>query len=151
MEQLNDRANIIDTLNRFVLSIDTRDYGTMRSCLTDAINFDYTALFGTIMPKTADQLVKEVRANHQGFRAVQHMTTNHLVDVDSDVATCHVNFQAQHFLPNERGGNLWTLGGRYDYRLVRTETGWKIQGCVISVAWTDGNLQLFELAQQQSD
>ena len=100
--QLNDRANILDTLNRFVLSIDTRDYDTMRSCLTDTINFDYTALFGTIMPKTADQLVEEVRANHQGFRAVQHITTNHLVDVDSDAARCRANFQAQHFLPNER-------------------------------------------------
>lgn len=149
IQRVIDQTDIINTLNRFVLSVDARDYDAMRACLSDQVNFDYSALFGTSMPPTADELVEQVRSNHSGFRAVQHITTNHSVTIDGDTAQCLANFQAQHFLPNDRGSNLWTLGGRYLYSLVRTQEGWKIRGCVISVSWTDGNLQLFDLAQQQ--
>jgi hypothetical protein len=66
--------------------VDERDYTAMRTCLTDEVAFDYMALFGTIMPTTADQLVENVRNNHRGFRATQHITTNHYVTVDGDRA-----------------------------------------------------------------
>lgn len=148
IQRVIDQTDIINTINRFYLSVDERDYTAMRTCLTDEVAFDYTALFGTIMPTTADQLVENVRNNHRGFRATQHITTNHYVTVDGDTAQCSANFQAQHFLPNDRGSNLWTLGGRYLYSLLR-QGGWKIHGCVLSVCWTDGNLQLFDLAHQQ--
>jgi hypothetical protein len=78
------------------------------------------------------------------------LTTNHLVTVEENTAKCHVNFQAQHFLPNDRGSSLWTVGGRYLYSLIRTKGEWKIYGCVIHVAWTDGNLQIFDLAHEQA-
>lgn len=150
IQRVIDRSDIIHTLNGFVLSIDTRDYTAMRAYLTDEIDFDYSALFGTTMPSSADELIKDVRKNHAGFRGLQHLTANHFVTVDGDRATCTANFAAQHFLPNDRGGNLWAVGGRYDYQLMRTQEGWKICGCTIHVSWTDGNLQLFDLAHQLS-
>lgn len=146
IQSIIDQTNIISLINLFYLSVDKREYTVMRTCLTNQIEFDYTALFGTVMPSTADELVENVRDNHKGFRATQHITTNHYVTVNNNTAECVANFQAQHFLPNDRGSNLWTLGGRYTYSLVQTEAGWKIHGCIISVSWTDGNLQLFELA-----
>jgi hypothetical protein len=148
LQQLIDEANIIKLINRFYFSVDMGDYTTMRSCLTDEVEFDYTALFGTQMPPTAEELVENVRLNHQGLRGTQHITANHLVDLKEDTAKCRVNFQAQHFLPNDRGSNLWTLGGCYFYSLVRTTEEWKISGCIVDVIWTDGNLQIFDLAHQ---
>lgn len=150
LQQVTLRANIINTIHRFLFSVDTRDYAAMRSCLTDEVNFDYSALFGTSMPSKADELVERVRADHTGLRSVQHIVTNHYVTINGDVTQCSVNFQAQHFLPNDQGSNLWTLGGRYVYCLVRTQAGWKVQGCVISISWTDGNLQIFELARSSA-
>lgn len=41
LQQVIDRANIINTIHRFLLSVDTRDYAAMRTCLTDEVNFDY--------------------------------------------------------------------------------------------------------------
>jgi hypothetical protein len=149
-QHLIDESNIINLINRFYFSVDMRDYATMRNCLTDEIKFDYTALFGTQMPPTADELVEDVRLNHQGLIDLQHITTSHLVTVEENRAKCHVNFQAQHFLPNGRGSNLWTVRGRYLYSLIRTKGEWRIYGCVIHVAWTDGNLQIFDLAHEQA-
>lgn len=40
-QQVIERANIINTIYRFLLSVDTRDHATMRTCLTDEVNFDY--------------------------------------------------------------------------------------------------------------
>jgi hypothetical protein len=148
IQSVIDQVEIVNLLNRFVLSIDTRNYPTMRACLTGRVDFDYSALFGTVMPTAADELIENVRQNHAGLRSVQHLTANHVVTVDQDSATCTANFIAQHFLPNDRGGNSWTLGGRYDYKLTRTSTGWKICDCIIHVAWTEGNLQIFELARE---
>lgn len=150
IQRVIDQTDIIRTINGFWFSVDTRDYETMRSYLTEQVNFDYSALFGTSMPPTADELVEEVRLNHSGLRSIQHITTNHYVKINGDIAQCVANFLAQHFLPNDRGGNFWTLGGRYTFNLQRTQDGWKIHGCVISVSWTDGNLQIFELAHEQA-
>ncbi len=150
IQQAIAKTEIIDVINCFLFSVDTRNYEAMRSCLTEQVDFDYSALFNTSMPPIADQLVEEVRRNHQGLRGLQHITTNHYVTLDGDTAQCQANFQAQHLLPNDRGSNLWTLGGRYLYSLVRDDTGWKICGCIISVAWTDGNLQVFDLAHAQN-
>jgi Helix-turn-helix domain/SnoaL-like domain len=72
----------IDTLNRFVLSVDSRDRNTMRDCLTDEVDLDYSAL-DTFMPPMADELVKKVLQDRNKFKAVQHMTANHQVTIDS--------------------------------------------------------------------
>ena len=100
---------MINTIHYFLLSVDTRDYAAMRTCLTDEVNFDYSALFGTSMPSKADELVERVRADHTGLRSVQHIVTNHYVTINDATAQCNVN---------------------------------------ISVSWTEGNLQIFDLARQ---
>jgi hypothetical protein len=84
---LIDQANIVALINRFYLAIDERDYQTMRTCLTNDVKFDYSAWFRTIMPSTADESVEEVSRNHRGFRSTQHITANHLVSIEGDMAT----------------------------------------------------------------
>jgi hypothetical protein len=84
------------------------------------------------MPQTADELVMKVVQDQKKFKAVQHLTANHQVTLDGDRAKCLANFRAQHLLAKDPN-NFWTLVGRYVYNLVRTQVGWKIRGCVISV------------------
>ena len=136
-----DAIDVISVLNRFVLSVDRHDWNTMRSCLTDTVEFDYSAL-NVSMPRSADALVEQVRSDQSSFLSVQHMTTNHAVTVEGNSAQCLANVRAQHLLPSH---TFWTLIGRYSYRLVRTSGGWKIQGCAIAVYWTetDGKIQPF--------
>lgn len=106
IQRLSDKAEIIELINLFLFSVDTRNYEAMRSYLTEQVDFDYSALFDTSIPPTADKLVEEVQRNHQGLRGLQHITTNHHVTLNGDTAQCQANFQAQHFLPNDRGSNL---------------------------------------------
>ena len=49
-----------------------------------------------------------------GFEATQHVSSNHLVSVDGDAATCICYTHATHYLPHQ-GGHPWlTIGARYD-------------------------------------
>lgn len=134
-QQVTASFHIINLLNCFVLSIDKREWNTMRDCLTKEVDFDYSALNAS-MPKKADELVNQVRRDQSNFKAVQHMTTNHYVTVNGDTAQCTANVRAQHLLSTEPN-HFWTLVGRYVYRLVYTQAGWKIYGCQIDVYWTE--------------
>ncbi|NEQ24311.1 MAG: nuclear transport factor 2 family protein, partial [Microcoleus sp. SIO2G3] len=73
------------------------------------------------------------------FKAVQHTTTNHFVSIENNGAYCTANVRAQHLLLDDQHDRFWTLVGRYVYQLLRTQTGWRICGCTISVYWTEPN------------
>ncbi len=50
------------------------------------------------------------------------------------------------------GDPLFTLGGRYDFRLRRAGTGhtWRIVGLVATAQWATGNQRIMQLAAEKS-
>lgn len=69
-----------------------------------------------------------------------------MIALDGDEASCATNVQGTHVLPNAGGGPIWTVGGRYDFRLRRTSSGWRIAAMTLTVKWATGNQQIMELA-----
>lgn len=65
-QQTIDTLDVINVFNRFALSVDRRDWNTMRNCLTDTVDFDYSALNAS-MPLSADALVEQVRSDQSSF------------------------------------------------------------------------------------
>jgi len=150
MQMLLDRMEISNTVIRYATGVDMRDWATYRSCFTDEIEIDFTSWSGgSPMKLKADEWVDLVRKTLTGFAATQHMSTNHVIDLEGDDATCISYMQAQHFLPNDKGGNTLTLGGYYTNELVRTAEGWKIRKCKLTVTWTTGNRHVFDLARER--
>ena len=137
---------IIELLNGFAMSVDKRDYKALLSCLTDEVNFDYSAL-GRTFSRSADNFVSEVKEGHRGIDGIQHVTSNHLIELEVSSAFCECNYIASHSIRSADEELLWSLGGRYDYRLIRTGEGWKISQCKIYVAWSSGDRQKFVTAQ----
>jgi len=150
LQMLIDRAAISDTVIRYATGIDMRDWQTYRSCFTDEAEFDFTSWSGgQPMRLSADEWTEQVRRGLSGFKSTQHISTNHVVTVAGDQATCVSYMQAQHYLPTDTGGNCFTLGGYYTNTLVRTPQGWKICKCKLTVTWSDGNRGLFEEAARR--
>ena len=150
LQMLLDHQAISDTVIRYATGIDMRDWDAYRSCFTDEVDIDFTS-FGGGEPQTmrADQWVAGVRAGLSGFKATQHISTNHVITLDGDDATCVSYMQAQHYLPNDKGDSSLTLGGYYTNSLVRTGSGWRIRRCHLTVTWTTGNRHVFELARER--
>lgn len=147
---LDERA-ISRTVIQYATGVDTRNWALYRACFTDEVEIDFSswdpALKATMR---ADDWVAAVRPGLSGFAATQHISTNHVISVDGDQATCVSYMQAQHYLPNDQGDNTLTLGGYYTNNLVRSGDGWKIRKCKLTVSWTTGNRHIFELASKRA-
>ena len=150
LQTLLDRQAISDTVIRYATGIDMRDWEAYRSCFTDEVEIDFTS-WGGGEPQTmrGDDWAAGVRAGLSGFQATQHISTNHVITLDGDEATCVSYMQAQHYLPNAEGDNALTLGGYYTNTLVRTDDGWRIRRCQLTVTWTTGNKHIFVLARER--
>jgi hypothetical protein len=152
---LADRQTITDTVVRMGWFLDRRDWDGLRDLFTERVYTDYTALWGG-EPQEAgvDQLLSTAaqgswRRTMDGLEATQHLITNVLVDLAGDEARARANVLAVHRLPNPHGSPLWTVGGTYDFRLVRTAAGWRIRAITHDLTWVEGNQQiLFRAAAQ---
>jgi hypothetical protein len=157
--RLDDRQLISEVTYRYASGIDLRQWDRYRSCFTDPCTYDFSSWSGTpevVLP--ADTWVDNVRRLNGSFDATQHISANHHITFDDDhddQATCLSYMQAQHFFrpetmtDNDHAGevNWCTLGGHYTNRLVRTDDGWRIARCQLTVTWDTGNRSIFAIAR----
>ncbi|HEV7646532.1 MAG TPA: nuclear transport factor 2 family protein [Actinophytocola sp.] len=151
---LCDRAEITDAVVRMGWLLDRRDWDGLRELFTERVYTDYTALWGgTPQEGAVDDLLSTSaqgswRRTMDGLEATQHLITNVLVDVTGEQARATANVLGTHRLPNPHGSPLWTVGGTYDFGLVRTAAGWRIRAITQGLSWVEGNQQiLFRAAQ----
>lgn len=151
---LSDRAEITDTVVRMGWCLDRRDWAGLRALFTDRVRTDYTALWGGEPQEgSVDDLLSTSaqgswRRTMDGLESTQHLITNVLVDVEGDEARATANVVGVHRLANPHGSPLWTVGGTYDMRLVRTAAGWRIRAVTQDLSWVEGNQQvLFRAAR----
>lgn len=133
LQTLLDRMEIIDIQNRYATGVDTRDRDLYRSCFTDEMELDMAGMgLGEPMKISADEWVDRAVSLVSGFESTQHIITNHVVTIEGDEATCIAYLQARHYNPE----NMYTVGGYYTNRLVRTPEGWKISRLKLTPSWT---------------
>jgi hypothetical protein len=142
-----DRLAILELIGNLALLLDARDWNALEGLFTDPVHYDRTSLFGgepeTLSPA---ELVAGYRQALGNLDALHHLITCHVIDLDGDQATCAANMQGTHVLANTSGGPMWTVGGRHDYRLIRTVDGWKIAALTFTIQWATGNMHIVTLA-----
>ena len=148
LQGLTNRVEIEELTLRYGQYADQRDWETLISLFIEEIHLDYTSLAGGDPARIeARKLVEEQWAPALGaLDATQHFVGPSTIILDGDRTTARAYFQAQHVLSGATGGDKWTLGGRYDFVLVRTSDGWKISGVTMTAVWEDGNRDLMAQA-----
>ncbi|MPZ80245.1 MAG: nuclear transport factor 2 family protein [Actinophytocola sp.] len=146
--ELADRLDVTDTVVRMGWLLDRRDWDGLRDLFTETVYTDYTALWGGVPQEAGvDQLLSTSaqgswRRTMDGLEATQHLITNVLVSVTGDSASATANVLGVHRLANPHGSPLWTVGGTYDFRLVRVAAGWRIRAVTYDISWVEGNQQV---------
>ena len=140
-----DHAAIVALTHRYCWALDDRDWSALRGLFTP----DATAYLG-VDCADVDAIVAQCEGFLSSLDASHHMVSNHLIEVDGDVATSRCYFQAQHTVRGLAGGDNWLLGGRYLDRLRWTEHGWRLERRDLVGVWTEGNAAILSRAPSES-
>ena len=119
LRELLDRQAILDCLNRYNRGVDRCDEELLLSAYFD----DATECHGTFTGTPAD-FARSIRPAQESWAGSQHHITNHLVEIEGDVAHAETYFLV---LIQRRGvETLGQVGGRYIDRLERRNGDWRI-------------------------
>ncbi len=137
---IEDRYQVETAISRLGRLVDDRDWDGLHGLLTDVVEVDYTSLWGGEPEKLAREvLIGRWRDLLGRLEATQHVITDILPEISGDTATAAANVVAVHRRTVPTGGPLWTVGGTYRVRLVRSGGTWRIESITLNAAWTDGN------------
>ena len=147
---LLDQSNISAVINKYCTAIDLRDWDLLASCFAEDLVADFRSFGSREIVKGRDAWIDVVRGTVGGLDATQHLTSNHVYELNGDDANFTAYVQAVHVLANEFGDSEYTIGGYYECALSRREDDWVIANYSLNVTWQRGNRHILRLARQQS-
>jgi hypothetical protein len=142
---------VVETVYRYAVGIDTRDWALYRSIFADEVLIDFSSYSGEAAATiTGDEWLARVLPLFTGLAATQHSMTNPLVELGADgaSATCRMYMQAHHVLDASDPGSWCTIGGYYDDALVLADGRWRITGVRLTVLWRAGDAGIMPIAAQ---
>ncbi len=138
--EVSDRIQISDLLTRYTVAIDTKDWKLLDSCFLPDALLDYTSAPGGIKGQYPD-VRKWLEQALSVFPMTQHFISNTTVELEGDKARSRTYVINPMGFRNEDGSlHIFTVGGYYNDRLVRTDDGWRIAERVEETAYLDGSL-----------
>ena len=146
LNHLLARMEISRTLYGYAQGVDRRDWESFRGCFCQEVEIDLSSYSGNPPVTMAlDDWVEVVRTGLSGFDATQHISANHLIEVNQDKAHATSDVQASHILDGERA----VLAGWYDTQLKHEEGQWRISRSQLNVTWTLGPNSLYARAAER--
>jgi len=139
LQALADHQAIVDTIVRWASALDAKDWGAARACFTDEVETDYADLRGTGSERLSADAFVELRRTALERLTTHHMSTNHVVTLDGDRATCASAMLIHRLDPGRERDNTFDTLAHYTHVLVRTPHGWRITRVRQAVAWNRGN------------
>lgn len=146
----DDKLAVIETVYKYALGLDTRDWSLYRSIFTDEVFVDFSSYHG--QPGewiSADEWVARLQPLFSGLAATQHSMTNPLVTFDNEGAECRMYMQAEHIHDANDRNSWYTIGGYYTDRLVRDGNGWRIASVKLTIIWRRGDPECMVRAAEQ--
>ncbi|UYQ61451.1 nuclear transport factor 2 family protein [Streptomyces peucetius] len=136
MTTQTDHTEIALLVSRFFRALDERKFapGWADGYVTDDVRM--VAPVGVYEGPAAVRGTEEAIGR---FARTQHMSSDLLTDIDEASGTAHASWNAlMVHVHHEDPDPLFTVGGRYDTELRRTDEGWRISRMSVEAVWTTG-------------
>ena len=142
---------VIAVANRLFICTDNRDWQCVRDVFAPEVLFDMTSLAGgQPEKKTPQQIADTWEQGLKAVKAIHHQAGNYQVTLKGNEADLFCYGTAFHYLPNPTERNTRTFVGSYNFHMVRSDAGWKIDRLKFNLKFIDGNKDL-EGAVKKSD
>lgn len=142
LQALEDRAAVIDTVCRFAFCLDRLAWTEFEAILADRVRVN-TIRTGGWVDLDRSAIVATLSRAFGTYTATQHISANHQVTLDGDVATVWSTLNATHYREGTPGGDFQQQVGYYEYVLARQDT-WRITSVRQDPHWQTGNQSIFD-------
>jgi hypothetical protein len=135
LQELADRADLTDLLNRQGLWLDEQHFDTVSLFTSDA-----TAQTQGGRAQGLQAITALAHRTHAPFDRTQHITSNVLIGLDGDRATVRANLIATLVHDAAAPGPLYRVGERYRFEAVPTPRSWRFFRVEATRVWSSGEL-----------
>jgi 3-phenylpropionate/cinnamic acid dioxygenase small subunit len=136
LARLQDRADLADLLARQGMWLDDQHFDEAAAIFTG----DATVHTQSGQSQGLQALTAHAERIHAQFGAVQHVTSNVLIDLDGDRATVRANLVAIFVRDAAAQEPVLRVGERYRFEAVRTPEGWRFSSVSLTPVWRSGEL-----------
>jgi hypothetical protein len=149
----SDRLAVTETVYRYAIGVDRRDWLLYRSLFADTVTIDFSSFDPDLPPRqmNADEWVSGLVPLFTGLAATQHLMTNPIATIDGDAAAITVYVQAHHVFDPTDATSWYTVGGYYENTLERIDGRWLLTGVRLTVTWRAGDPGIMEFARVEGD
>ena len=136
VRQRADTNEITTTISRLGRALDAQEWDEFGSIFAE----DATAIFAAGKFEGLTAITDYGREAHKSFAVLQHVITDHIVELDADKASAKANLVcyavATDWQPDKQ--MPFMIGGYYKIELTRTPQGWRIVHLVLDYLWSNG-------------
>ena len=129
-----DRFAVIETLDRYAVALDTRDWSLLDRVFTP----DATADYGDYRCASRDKIRKLVQSMLGGCGPTQHLLGVYRIEIAGDEAKSTCSIRAHHVGLGAEAELQYECFGEYRDELVRTPEGWRIRQRAMRVSHETG-------------
>ena len=143
LTKITDTAEISELLSRFCSMVDDKSINitALETIFTQEgriINPNGSTVTGPVAIKA------EKTKSFNRFRATQHITSDHTIELEEDTARLRANMLAMHLWSPEDSDPLslqthFVAGGVFDATAVRTAEGWRFSELKSRITWRTGS------------
>jgi len=143
VQLLSDQNDVTAAADRLFICTDNRDWQCVKDVFAPEVLFDMTSLAGGQPSKlTPQQIVDGWDKGLKNLTAIHHQGGNYQVTIIGNEADLFCYGIAFHYLPTPSNQNTRTFVGSYNFHLIRTAAGWKIDRFKYNLKYIDGNKDL---------
>ena len=147
-KEMNQIETIKKTVTQLFTNTDQRNWSGVEAQLASKVTFDYSTMSGNPPAElTPEEITTAWKAVLPGFTHTHHQIGNFLVETEESKAHVFCYGVATHYL-EDKGGNVWTVVGSYDFELEKITDRWRITAMTFHYKYQDGNTQLIQKAIQ---
>ena len=138
MSTVEDRFEIIATLDRYAECLDTRDWAGLADVFSEDVEMD----FGVWKASNLDEVRSSIGSFLDGCGPSQHLLGNYRIRLDGDRASSKCYCRVMHHGKGEHHGKSFESWIEYSDELVRLPIGWRSRRRIAKIQLEEGDRSL---------
>lgn len=136
------------TVTNLFVSTDKNAWQHLEQIFAKEVYLDYSSFTGAKPAKVSSkQIIKNWSSFLPRFKSTHHQLGNFQIkSFSKNKAKIFCYGTANHYLPDQKSGNIWTVVGSYDFDLELINHNWRITKIKFNFKYQDGNLDLPKIA-----